>query len=71
MTTTRSSRNGNAPGGTIKFTPSIQYLRAVAALSVVVYHVLHQWLPQYTRYDVLSSPRGLRVGREDRRAICR
>jgi len=56
MTTTLLSRNGNAPGGTIKFTPIIQYLRAVAALSVLLYHVLLHWLPQYhAHYAFLSG----------------
>jgi exopolysaccharide production protein ExoZ len=56
MTTTLRSRNAHAPGGTIKFTPIIQYLRAVAALSVLLYHVLLHWLPQYiTHYYVFSG----------------
>ena len=56
MTRTLRSRNGHAPGGTIKFTPSIQHLRAVAALSVLLYHVLVKWLPQYhAHYVVLSG----------------
>jgi exopolysaccharide production protein ExoZ len=56
MTTTILRRNGHLPGGTIKFTPCIQHLRGVAALSVVLYHVLHQWLPQYhAHYDVLMG----------------
>jgi len=56
MTTTLRSRNGHAPGGTIKFTPIIQYLRAVAALSVVVYHVFLKWLPQYhSHYCVFAG----------------
>jgi len=72
MTTTLRSRNDHAPGATIKFTPIIQYLRAVAALSVVVYHVFLKWLPQYhSHYDVPGSPRGLRVGPEGERGTCR
>jgi exopolysaccharide production protein ExoZ len=56
MTTTLRSRNANAPGGTITFTPIIQYLRAVAALSVVLYHILYHWLPQYiSHYYVFSG----------------
>jgi len=56
MTTTLRSRNDHAPGATIKFTPIIQYLRAVAALSVVVYHVFLKWLPQYhSHYCVFAG----------------
>ena len=56
MTTTLRSRNDHAPGGTIKFTPIIQHLRAVAALSVLLYHVLSYWLPQYQdHYGVLAG----------------
>jgi exopolysaccharide production protein ExoZ len=55
MTTTLRSRTGHAPGGTIKFTPSIQHLRAVAALSVLVFHVLLIWLPQYRAHYVVLS----------------
>ena len=55
MTTTLRRRNGHAPGGTIKFSPSIQYLRAVAAISVVLYHVLHHWLPHDPHICVLMG----------------
>jgi exopolysaccharide production protein ExoZ len=56
MTTTLRGRTDHAPGGTIKFTPSIQHLRAVAALMVLLYHVLLHWLPQYhTHYAFLSG----------------
>ncbi|MBW0017013.1 MAG: acyltransferase [Mycobacterium sp.] len=56
MTPELRSQPGHAPSGAIKFTPSIQYLRAVAALLVASYHVMHHWLPQYhARYDVLTS----------------
>ena len=56
MTTTLRGRTDHAPGGTIKFTPSIQHLRAVAALFVLLYHVLIHWLPQYhTHYAFLSG----------------
>jgi exopolysaccharide production protein ExoZ len=56
MTTTLRSRNSHAPGGTIKFSPIIQYLRAVAALLVLLYHVLIHWLPQYhAHYAFLSG----------------
>ena len=56
MTTTLRGRTDHAPGGTIKFTPSIQHLRAVAALLVLLYHVLLHWLPQYqTHYAFLSG----------------
>jgi exopolysaccharide production protein ExoZ len=46
MTTTLRARNAPVPGDSIKFFPSIQYLRAVAALLVVMYHVVHHWLPE-------------------------
>ena len=56
MTTTLRGRTEHAPGGAIKFTPSIQHLRAVAALLVLLYHVLIHWLPQYqTHYEFLSG----------------
>ena len=55
MTTTLRSRNGHAPGATIKFSPSIQYLRAVAAISVALYHVLHHWLPHDPHVGVLMG----------------
>ena len=55
MTTTLRNRNGHAPGTTIKFSPSIQYLRAVAAISVVLYHVLHHWLPHDPHISVLMG----------------
>ena len=55
MTTTLRSRNDHAPGGTIKFTPIIQHLRAVAALSVLLYHVLSFWLPQYHAHFVVLA----------------
>ena len=40
----------------MKFSPAIQYLRAVAAISVVIYHVLLHWLPDLKpRYLILSG----------------
>lgn len=56
MTTTLRGRTGHPPGSTIRFTPSIQHLRAVAALLVLLYHVLIHWLPQYhAHYAFLSG----------------
>ena len=56
LSTTRHNRNDRAPGETIKFSPIIQYLRAAAALMVLLYHVLIHWLPQYHfHYEFLSG----------------
>lgn len=55
MTAILRSQNGHAPGGTIKFFPSIQHLRAVAAISVALYHVLHHWLPHNVHIGVLMG----------------
>jgi exopolysaccharide production protein ExoZ len=46
MTATLSSQRKQAPGKVMMFFPSVQYLRAVAALMVVMYHVVHHWLPE-------------------------
>jgi peptidoglycan/LPS O-acetylase OafA/YrhL len=41
--------------GSITFIPVIQYLRAVAALSVLLCHLLVDWLPQFQRHCMVLS----------------
>lgn len=56
MTRSLRRHKDNAPGRPMKFTPSIQHLRAAAALSVLLYHVLCKWVPQcHAHYVVLAG----------------